>query len=124
MFPSFCHLNIVLSKINNRETITFRSDKELHHIKLNDILYLYRDTALEKTIVVTKTNEYAIREPLSALASKLGNKFYKTHRACCVNLDMIKKVDYKNKYIYFVDGSKIDYLSRNYLKILKEVLQV
>ena len=53
---------------------------------------------------------------------KLDDRFYKTHRACIVNLDKIKKVDFKNEIIYFDNNLKIDYLSRNYKKGLKDRL--
>lgn len=115
-------INYVLSRLNKRKTITFKCNKELHHVKLNDILYLYRDTTLEKTVIVTNTKEYAIREPLNKLALKLGSKFFKTHRACYVNLDKVDKVDFKNGLIHFTTGKKIDYLSRNYKKELEKVL--
>ena len=58
-----------------------------------------------------------------AISKKLDDRFYQTHRACYVNLNNIKSVDFKNNVIYFIKDNSIDYLSRNYKKGLKEKLR-
>lgn len=116
-------LKLILSKLNNEKNITFKSNKELHQMKISDILYIYKDTTSEKTMVVTEEDEYPVRETLSNFASKLGNSFCQTHRACYVNIDKIKHVDYTERIIYFDNDRKIYYLSRNYKKELKEKIK-
>lgn len=116
--------NMVIDKMNTKKIISFKSNREIHHVKLNNILYIYRDNATEKTIIVTNDNEYPVREPLSTIADKLDNRFYQTHRACYVNLDKIESVDFKNSIIYLNNDTSLDYLSRNYKKGLREILWV
>lgn len=115
-------VNMVIKNIEKKKVISFRCNKELHHIKLDNIYYIYRDSAEEKTAIVTNDNEYRIRESLSKLISNLDNRFYQTHRACYVNKDKINTVDFKNNIVYFENDKTTDYLSRNYKKGLKEVL--
>lgn len=115
-------IDIVIKKIKTKKVLSFKSNKELHHIKLNNILYLYKDSASEKTIVVTIEEEYSVREPLSTIVKRLDERFVQTHRACFVNIDKIESVDFKNSIIYLSDDISMDYLSRNYKKNLRDVL--
>jgi len=118
----FESINTVLKKYNSKKTISFKCNKELINVKLEDIIYIYKTTDQNKIEVVFKNNKYKIRESLSNIMYKLDDRFYKTHRSCIVNTDKIKKVDFKNEIIYFDNNIKIDYLSRNYKKGLKERL--
>ena len=115
-------INMVIGKLNNKKIISFRCNKEIHHVKLDNIIYVYRDNALEKTTIVTTDDEYPIRESLSEVTKKLDSRFVQTHRACFVNKDKIESVDFKNNIIYFVNDSSTDYLSRNFKKELRELL--
>lgn len=117
-------INMVIGKLNNKKIISFRCNKEIHHVKLDNIIYVYRDNALEKTTIVTTDDEYPIRESLSEVIKKLDSRFVQTHRACFVNKDKIESVDFKNNIIYFVNDSSTDYLSRNFKKELRELLWV
>ena len=115
-------INMVIGKLNNKKIISFRCNKEIHHVKLDNIIYVYRDNALEKTTIVTTDDEYPIRESLSEVTKKLDSRFVQTHRACFVNKDKIESVDFKNNIIYFINDSSTDYLSRNFKKELRELL--
>lgn len=116
------NIKMFVNKINTQKVLSFKQHNEHHHVKLNNILYVYRDNATEKTVVVTIEDEYAIRETLSSIANKLDFRFVQTHRACFVNIDKIESVDFKNNIIYLNNDSSIDYLSRNYKKKLREIL--
>lgn len=116
------NIKMFVNKINTQKVLSFKQHNEHHHVKLNNILYVYRDNATEKTVVVTIEDEYAIRETLSSIANKLDFRFVQTHRACFVNIDKIESVDFKNNIIYLNNDSSIDYLSRNYKKKLRKIL--
>ena len=116
------NIKMFVNKINTQKVLSFKQHNEHHHVKLNNILYVYRDNATEKTVIVTIEEEYAIRETLSSIADKLDFRFVQTHRACFVNMDKIESVDFKNNIIYLNNDSSIDYLSRNYKKKLREIL--
>ena len=115
-------IKMVIEKNNIKNTFSFKSNKELHHVKIDNILYISRDTYQEKTKIVTTDSEYLVRESLANVIFKLDGRFYKTHRACFVNLKRIESVNFKENIIYFENDKKIDLLSRNYKKGLKERL--
>ena len=115
-------INMVIKNLDTKKVLTFRSNKEIHHVKLDNILYLYRDNNTLQTMVVTNDGEYNIRDSLVSISKKLDQRFYQTHRACFVNIDKVKKVDFITGIIYFENNKKIDYLSRNYKKGLRDRL--
>ena len=115
-------LKMVIDKARTKKVINFKSNKELHHILQDDIYYIYKENYSDKSIIVTSNNTYTVSESLSSLMSKLDDRFYQTHRACCVNLNKISKVDFKENIIYFDNDKKTDYLSRNFKKGLRSIL--
>lgn len=115
-------IKMVINKNNNQNVISFKSNKELHNVKIENILFISRDTYLEKTKIVTTDNEYLVRDSLLNIVKKLDSRFYKTHRACFVNTEKIKSVDFKENKIYFENDKSTDLLSRNYKKGLRRLL--
>ncbi len=115
-------INTILNRIETNKILSFKSNGEIHHIKFSNIMYIYRDNSIGKIIVVTNDNKYPVTESLVSLASRLDSKFFHSHRACYVNLNLISRVDFKNSTIYFINGSTTDYLSRNYKKDLRKLL--
>lgn len=116
-------INLVIKNLNCRSTLVFKQDKEIYHIKYDNILYIFRDNTKNKTKIKAIDKEYYVRDTLTNVAKQLDNRFYQTHRACYVNLNNIKCADFKNDIIYFTNDDSIDYLSRNYKKGLKERLR-
>lgn len=112
-------INMIINKLNVKKILSFKSNKELHHIRFDNILYIYRDNVIEKTKIVTNDNEYTVRDSIATIIKKLDSRFYQTHRACYVNKEKIKTVDFKNSIIHFDNGKSIDYLSRNFKKGLR-----
>lgn len=115
-------VSMIIEKFDSKRIISFKSNKELHHVKIDNILYVNKDNFTEKTRIVTNDNEYLLRESLSNVISRLDSRFIQTHRACYVNLDKIETIDFKNGIIYFNSEIKTDYLSRNYKKRLREIV--
>lgn len=116
-------INLVIKNLNCRSALVFKQDKEIYHIKYDNILYIFRDNTKNKTKIKAIDKEYYVRDTLTNVAKQLDNRFYQTHRACYVNLNNIKCADFKNDIIYFTNDDSIDYLSRNYKKGLKERLK-
>ena len=116
-------INLVIKNLNCRSALVFKQDKEIYHIKYDNILYIFRDNTKNKTKIKAIDKEYYVRDTLTNVAKQLDNRFYQTHRACYVNLKNIKCADFKNDIIYFTNDDSIDYLSRNYKKGLKERLK-
>lgn len=115
-------VNMIINKFDTKKVISFRCNKEIHRVKLNNILYVYKDGESDKTTIITTDNKYPIRDSLSNIVSKLGSNFVQTHRACYVNVEKIESIDFKNSIIYLINDTSIDYLSRNYKKNLRDLL--
>ena len=113
-------IDLVLNKVNSEKMITFKVENDHYQIKLNSIIYVYKDSQKEKTVIVTDNKTYELRESLQSLSLRLDSFFCKTHRVCYVNINKISHVDFKNKIIYFTNNTSTDYLSRKYKKDLEE----
>ena len=113
-------LNVVLKKINSKKTISFKCNKELHQVLLDNIYYIYKDSYSGKSVIVTSKEEFYVNKSLHKLMETSDSKFYQTHRACYVNLNKIKLVDFDKNVIVFDNEKHIDYLSRNKRKELRE----
>lgn len=115
-------LKMVINKIELKKVLSFRCNKELHHVSLDNILYIYKDSESNKTTIVTEEDEYPVNDTLLNIIKKLDSRFHQTHRACYINIDKIESVDFKNSIIYFNCDKSIDYLSKNYKRKLREIL--
>ncbi len=115
-------IKMVIDKINIKKIISFKCNKELHHVSLDNILYVYKDSTIDKTTIVTERNKYPVNETLLSIVGKLDSRFKQTHRSCYVNINKIESVDFKNSIIYFNCDKSIDYLSKSYKKKLRELL--
>lgn len=112
-------INMVIKNLKVKKILSFKSNKELHHIAFDNIIFIYHDPELEKTKIITYDDEYEVRESLVSIISRLDDRFYQSHRACYVNKNRIKTIDFKEGIIYFDKGKYTDYLSRNYKKGLR-----
>ncbi len=115
-------IKIIVDKINVKKILSFKCNKELHHVNLDNILYVYKDSKIDKTTIVTERNKYPVNETLLSIVGKLDSRFKQTHRSCYVNINKIESVDFKNSIIYFNCDKSIDYLSKSYKKKLRELL--
>lgn len=115
-------LNMIIKKSATNNSLSFKSNNELNNVKIRDILYICKDYESNKVKIVTTNKEYLVRDSLANISKKLNSRFYQSHRCCYVNLDNVKKVDFKNSTIYFINDKTTDYLSRNYKKDLRKIL--
>lgn len=114
-------IDLIVNKINSNNKVSFISNKERHYLNPIDIIYFYKDTIQNCTIVVTKEDKYPVRESIYKFKEKLDDSFIQTHRSCYINKNNIKKVDYKNKLIVMKEDIIVDYLSKNYIKNVRSL---
>lgn len=111
----------VKNKLENKK-LRVRYKGKIEQIDYNRILYITYDSSIRKIKVYTKTQEYETYQTLKEMQKHLKGNFEYAHRACIVNINNIKTIDVKNRIITFVDGSKTDLVSRNYLcKIMNNI---
>ncbi len=109
-----------LVKLNNKQVLVFETSDMLYRIYTDDIVYILRDSIDRKCLIKTDFNEIVINDTIANLLNMLDSRFFLSHRSCIVNIEKVNKIDWKNNIIYFRNGEKIDYLSRNKRKELKE----
>lgn len=109
-------LNSALKIMNEIKVLKFTDRNTTYKIKLDDILYLTKDSFERKTIIHTDYDEYKVNNSLNEITSMLDNRFVQTHRACFVNLNRVTKVDKQNKIIKFDNGESTSLVSDKYKK--------
>lgn len=115
-------INMILKRERRNNSICIKSNKELVHLKIDNIYYICRDTSENKVIFVTSSGNYPVNMSLKNLNQKLDGNFEQSHKSCIVNKDKIKKIDSKNNIIYFEKNIKTELLSKTYKKKFEEVL--
>lgn len=90
-----------------------------YNIRLNNILYITKDSLDRKVIMKSENNEYRVKLTLLEVREMLGDRFIQTHRSCYVNKSRVEKIDHKNKIITFDNGITTDLLSDTYSKELR-----
>ena len=117
-------INLCINKKLENHKLILKINRRIEQIEFNNILYMTYDSSIRKVKIHTKTKEYETNQTLKELSTQLKGNFVYTHRACIVNLNNIKTIDKEEKIITFVTNDKIDLLSRNYLKELKQYIKV
>lgn len=110
-----------INKVLQENKLIIKINRIIYRIDYKDILYLLYDSYKRKTIIHTLNGNYETNESLNKIKKKLKGNFTYTHRACIVNVNNTKTLDTANRVIVFKNGLKIDYLSRNHIKDVKEI---
>ena len=112
-------LLMCVEKRINEDALVIKADRKLQKVNYNDILYVTYDSYSRKSIIVTENGEYHVSEPLKNICSRLKGDFEHTHKSCVVNLKNVKDIDFANKEVIFLNGTKTDLLSRRYASEVK-----
>lgn len=120
----FSTLNLALEINRNIESFYFKYDSEYYQIPIDDIFYFEKNLNENYISIITKYESYKIKKSIKNLMMDLKNKpqFFNSHQSCILNINNIKKVDFKNNYIYFAN-KETNLLSRNKKKELKNILE-
>lgn len=106
------------------KSFNFIYNKELYQIPYQDILYFEKNLNNNYTSIITKKEEYKIKQSIKNIETELRTvpSFFKTHQSCIVNLENILHVDFSESTIYFTKH-EVTLLSRNKKKELKEKIE-
>lgn len=116
----FDTLKIALKAFNVKKQLCFKFNRVSYRIDLSDILYIIKNTAKRNVIIKTFSNEYSVNLNLNEISEMLTDSFIRTHRACIINRDNVKNIDFKENTITFVNREKIFLLSKMYKKEVKK----
>lgn len=107
--------------INNKRVLLFEFNYNSYRIPLKDIVYVDKVQDLQKCLIHTDNDEvFEIISGVAELARRLGPGFYQSHKACIVNVDKIKSVDYANGIITFKNNESVYLLSARQKKGLRD----
>ncbi|MDD3392205.1 MAG: LytTR family DNA-binding domain-containing protein [Bacilli bacterium] len=118
------HLRSSLKKamllLGKRTVLRFEDQNILYTIPLNDILYVTRDSVERKVIIKTDYTEFRVNKSLLEIRDLLDKRFRQSHRACLINTDRVISINFTKKEILFDNNLKIDLLTSNYRKEVKQ----
>lgn len=83
----------------------------VYNVRLEDILYIVRDTVDRKCLIKTDTMEFKLSITLSELLTKLPPVFKQVHRSCIINTNRIFSVNKPMRLVTFDNGETIDLIS-------------
>ena len=112
--------DICISQFKIKSSLKYKISKIDYSIDFDKIYYIYRDTFLRKSIVVTNNGEYKISLPLIKIKDKLPRDFVFTHKSCITNMSKVNAFDWANLFIIFDNGTKCNLLSRTHRKELSK----
>ena len=117
-------INVILNKISENQFFTFKYKRNTYRIKYSDILYIEKIPDKRLCLIITESKEeYKIYDTINHIKTELGKEFYKSHKACIVNVTKIKHIDTINNIITFKNGDKTDLLSNRNRKGIKEYVR-
>ena len=114
-------LKVALEINSCKKKFCFSKQGELFQIPYQDILYIEKTINDNSSIIVTKGDNYQIRETIQNLEKEFSDSefFFKSHRSYLVNLNNIKHVDFDvGEITFFKNGKAL--VSRANKKKLKE----
>lgn len=107
--------------INHKRVLLFEFNYNSYRIPLKDIVYIDKVQDLQKCLIHTDSGEvFEIMSSVTNLARTLGPCFFQSHKACIVNVEKIKSVNYADGIITFLTGESVYSLSARKKKGLKE----
>lgn len=106
------------------KVFTFEYNRVVYRIPFKDITYIEKESNVKRCIIHTINNKYYITSSLKAILEQLGNKFYRTHQSCIVNLSNIKEIELGNNMVVFKNGVKIDMVTGKTKKELKKYIGI
>ena len=109
-------LNKALVLLKTKRVIRIEDRGVSYTIKINDILYVTKDSYERRTVIKTDYAEIKVNQSMQEIMNLLDDRFIQTHRACYINDDRKVKVDRIQKIITFDTGDTIDLLSDKYKK--------
>ncbi|MCI6266979.1 MAG: LytTR family DNA-binding domain-containing protein [Erysipelotrichaceae bacterium] len=114
-------IEYTVKAINKRRVLSFEFNYNSYRVPFDDILYIEKVQDNQKCIINTENgNQFEIITTISELAKKLGPSFFQSHKSCIVNIEKIKKINYADNTITFINNECVYLLSNRKKKQLRE----
>lgn len=114
-------INHILKSTDKNKVLSFDFDCNSYRVPFKNITYIDKVQDLQKCLIHTENGDiYEVVSSITGLFKRLGPSFYKTHKACIVNVTNIKKINYHDGIITFFNGESVYLLSARNKKGLKD----
>ena len=114
-------LDDALKALGKNNLLIYTFNYVVYRIPIKDIIYIEKAALGKKNYIVTiDGGEYEIAGSMNSLQDRLGDRFYRSHKSCLVNLDNIKTINYSENTITFINDEEIDMLSVRCKRGLKQ----
>ena len=114
-------LEYTIKAINRRRILTFEFNHNSYRVPFDDILYIEKVQDNQKCIINTENNnQYEINTTITDLINKLGPSFFQSHKSGIINIEKIKKINYADNTITFLNNKCVYLLSNRKKKELRE----
>ena len=105
-------LEYTIKAINKRRVLAFEFNYNSYRVPFDDILYIEKVQDNQKCIINTENgNQFEIISTITDLTEKLGPNFFQSHKSCIINIDKIKKINYADNTITFINNESVYLLS-------------
>lgn len=104
----------ILKRNFDNKMFVYKANNVELSVYYRNILYIYRDTAERKLVIVTDSNRYMVLLSIKEILSLLDDRFIQCHRSCIVNKDKIQEKNYKDGYFTLDNGDKVYMLSKKF----------
>jgi len=110
-----------IKAVNRRRVLAFDFNYNSYRVPFDDILYIEKVQDNPKCIIYTENGtKYEINSTITKLINILGPNFFQSHKSCIINIDKIKKINYADNTITFINNECVYLLSNRKKKELKE----
>lgn len=114
-------INHIIQKMYKNRTLNFSYNHVYSKILFKEINYIEKAPLQNKCIIhLSNGEEKYITKSIVKLKDDLGPMFYQTHKACVVNVENIKDIEFSKFIIHFKNGDSTNLLTPPARKELRE----
>lgn len=112
-------IQTILKRNFDNKMFVYKTNNIELNLYYKSILYIYRDTAERKLVIVTDSNKYMIGLSIKEIIPYLDYRFVKCYKSCIVNTARVQEKNYKDGYFTLDNGEKVYMLSKKFKKDLE-----
>ena len=114
-------IKYIVDRMLRNKVLTFTYNHTTYKVLYKNITYIEKDPSGAKSIIhfINDKPKYTNRT-ITSFEKEMSPLFYRSHKACLVNLENISKVEYADFTIYFKNGDSTNLLSTACRKGLRE----
>lgn len=114
----------VMTKIYRNKSLSYNYNHTYTRLLVKEINYIEKLLVQNKCAIhLTNGDVKYIAQPIAKLEEELKPIFFKSHKACLINLSNIKYIEYTKFTIYFKNGENTDLLTPAARRELKEYVR-